>query len=694
MASEKKQQEDLMELYRKLRQPPEVVARFDGAKTAVEMLSNGSFVYYQNGEKIIGAHSSARVKDGRRVNTRTAKRCGSEIVDACDVFGKGKTVVNTFEEEGLVLTQRITMYDDADFLNVQIALKDTIKLTETNYLSAFETIYPDWTYKPLFLSLDQKMLLTPFDNDMWVRYESTPPRPGRTSYDVTAIYDERSNEGLVIGAVDFDTWKNAIQWAFNDARCVVAFSGVADASTHDTLPHGTIRGEQVASARFIVKWCADVRRGMEEYGTLCTKVVPARPWHGKVPFGWNSYSALAGVFKLKHWEEAGDYIHEELPEFGDEDGVTYINIDGARFNDDEMVELKEYVDTLHARGQKAGWYCAPCISHRAFGAFMKVAGTDTPISELFLKDFEGRIMPSMDSSTPLDVTHPLWEVHARNTVKRLVDLDVDYIKIDFLSHACVEGDFYNKDIRTGRQAINLAYSIISDEINKADKEIFVDLSIAPIFPYFLGHARRSCCDTFGHYDDTRYALNALNFGWWESGTIYAYGDPDHCALYHSTVDGRPVTTEIEAKSRLNMSVISGTVLLLSDNFGPVLSAEDHPYRPDYDDAAIVQGARERVKKLVNNKALMEVARIGKAFVPLYLKSDTTNIYTLKHEGRCFCALFNFEPDKQTVGFAPAQAGFPESGKIKCLNCGKEFEYDGCISAELEGYDSVIYEIFA
>ena len=146
------------------------------------------------------------------------------------------------------------------------------------------------------------------------------------------------------------------------------------------------------------------------------------------------------------------------------------------------------------------------------------------------------------------------------------------------------------------------------------------------------------------------------------------------------VDGRPVTTEIEAKSRFNMSVISGTVLLLSDNFGPI------------GDEDIIQGARERVKRIVNNKALIEIARFGKAFVPLYLKSDTTNIYTLKHNGRFFAALFNFEPDRKTVSFAASEAGFPESGRIRCLNCGKEFTYEGRISADLEAYDSVIYEI--
>ena len=60
-------------------------------------------------------------------------------------------------------------------------------------------------------------------------------------------------------------------------------------------------------------------------------------------------------------------------------------------------------------------------------------------------------------------------------------------------------------------ALNRVYSIIDEEIAKCGKEIFISLSIAPLFPYFLGHARRCCCDSFGHYDDVRYVLNALNF---------------------------------------------------------------------------------------------------------------------------------------------------------------------------------------
>ena len=93
------------------------------------------------------------------------------------------------------------------------------------------------------------------------------------------------------------------------------------------------------------------------------------------------------------------------------------------------------------------------------------------------------------------------------------------------------------------------------------EEIFVSLSISPLFPAGRGHARRCCCDAFGHPEDVRYVLNALNFGWWTQGSLYAFNDPDHTVLYNSVVDGRGPTGLCSARSRYYASVISGTVML-------------------------------------------------------------------------------------------------------------------------------------
>ena len=652
-------------------QEPKVLSRYDFGRSAAEILNDGSFFYLLDSCRIRHVHSRADSADGRTVNTRSAKYKGTEEYSGQDQMGIFLQLISTFEEQFLILKRHLYLYETGEIV-IRLELRDKrgAKI-RSRYLAPLDAPYPDKTGNPLFLSLDQKMLLVPYDNDMWARYESAVPRPGRTSYDVTAIYNEQTFEGLVVGAMDFDVWKNAIVWSAHDARAFTAFCGVADAATHDMLPHGIVSGESVISSRFVMFWSSNIKEGMVRYGALCTKFHPPRPWRGKSVFGWNSYSALGLGLKLSHWEEAGDFIRKELPAFCDEDGISYINLDGC-FGMSRK-EIRRIVDKLHANGQKAGWYAAPCIA-------MKFMSHLPPFSSMILKDERGQPLPPADGSLPLDVTHPLWEKYARNQIKSVLDLGFDYIKLDFLSHAGVEGRHYRKEF-TGRMALNHAYRIIENEISKAGREVFVSLSIAPLFPYHLGNARRSCCDSFGHMDDTRYVLNALNFGWWTNGTLYRYNDPDHLALYHSVIDGRPETAQSEARSRYLSGLISGTLMILSDNYGP----EGDPDR--------IHAARQRTKALANNQKLNELAQFGKAFVPVELGSDTASCYTLCHQGRYFAALFNFSAKQHMVGFSAPRGNLPIRGRTVSLWDGAENTYQGELNVTLDGFDCAIFEIF-
>ena len=640
---------------------PKVLSTHTLGRCEVQLLANGAACYHVDGEKIRPFHSCAESTDGRRIDTRTAKCRGTSEKDG--------TVVSLFEENGLRLRRDLTLRENGE-LTVRIFLAEKKgRPVRTRWLCPVDAPYPDKDGKPLFLSLDQKMLLVPYDNDMWARYESTVPNPGKTSYDVTTIFDEKTFEGLVIGALDHDVWKNAVSWSAHDARAFRAYCGAADAGTHDCEPHGAVSGEEVASARFVMFWCGDVRDGMERYGQLCTEVVPPRPWKAGPVFGWNSFSALGMGLRLRHWEVAGDFIREELPNFAGEKGVTYINLD-ACFGMSHK-EIRRIVEKLHERGQKAGWYGAPCICMGPL-EMLPIPGTLVPLKSLILEDSKGRPLPPADGSRPLDVTHPLWEKYARAQIKNVLDLGFDYIKLDFLSHGAVEGAHHLKNY-TGRMALHHAYKILEDEISKAGREIFVSLSIAPLFPYFLGNGRRCCCDSFGHIEDTRYVLNALNFGWWQSGTIYRYNDPDHLALFHSVIDGRGETTKGEARSRYLSGVISGTMMILSDNYD----------RPE---------ARERARSLANNAAVNALAGIGRPFRPVELKSDTTPFYTLTHDGRHYAAVFNFSAQEQTLSFRAARGGLPERGIAKNLWDGSETEYYGNLSVTLPGHDCAIFEI--
>lgn len=657
--------------------PPAVAVQAEEGTAGAKILDNGLTAYRMGGEEICKFYSQAEVVDGRKIDTRNAFLKSWEQRAVSDRTGKGVLITAIYQADDLTMRREITLCENGSLI-VQLFLHDGKQLTKTRFLAPFATPYPDGDGKELFLSLDQKMLLAPYDNDMWMRYESAVPACGRKSYDVTAIYEENSLEGMVIGALDFDVWKNAICWNAHDARSLTAFCGAADAGTHDICPHAPVSGEWVASSRFVVFWTEDIRRGMEQYGDLCAAVLPPRPWKSKsVPFGWNSYSALGLSLKLSHWQEAGDFMKEELPEYCDDRGVTYVNLDGAFGLDEE--EIKATIAKLHERGQKAGWYANPC-NWFAAGADMPAEGTERTIGELFLKDDRGNIMPAADGTVPLDVTHPAWEQMARATMRRLIGLGIDYIKLDFLSHGSVEGAHYRQEY-TGRMALSLAYRILAEEIDKAEQEIFVSLSIAPLFPYFLGNARRCCCDTFGHHEDVRYVLNALNFAWWTNGRLYRFNDPDHIPLYQSVVDKRSATTEAEARSRYYASVISGTVMMLSDNYGPE------------GDQAVIAASRERTLKFANVPEVNAVARLGKAFVPVEIRDGTTPFYTLNTEERHLAAVFNFEGRTSTLSFAAERGGLPGEGEF-CDICGGERKsYHGRIEVTLAAYDAVILEVF-
>lgn len=655
---------------------PEVISKEKYGKAEVEILENGTFFYMYDGIYIHHGFSKAMTEDGRKIDTRQAMIVSIEAIVKENALGSCKEITCLYEQEELLMKQCICLYEEGE-VTIQLLLKDKSGMTKTRYMAPFSTLYPDKKGKRLFLSLDQKMLQVPYDNDMWLRYESVVPHCGRKSYDVTAIYDEHTEEGLVIGALDYDVWKNAITWDAHDARMITAFSGVADEMTHDTCIHGVVEGEWVSSARFVIFWTEDIKQGMECFGDLCGKIRAPRMWtDGKVPFGWNSFSGLGMGLQLSHWEEAGDFIKEELPNYADQDGVSYINLDGAFGLDNERI--KSVIQELHARGQKAGWYAAPCCWIPMLGDYA-IEGTEYVMSDLYMKDHEGNVLPSMDGSIPLDTTHPAWEIHARSAIRFLVELDIDYIKIDFLTHGSLEGAHYDKKA-TGRMALNFAYDVLDDEIRKAEKEIFVSLSIAPLFPYYLGHARRACCDAFGHYDDTRYVLNALNYAWWTNRRLYQYNDPDHIALYYSVIDGREITTEEEARSRYCSAVISGTVMMLSDNYGPV------------GDEGSIEAARARTKKIANNPHINEIARWGQAFIPVEITDGTTPYYYLHYNGRKFVAIFNFTQEQQLCGCKASKFHMPENSCYMNLWTGVREDYTDRIDIMLEDYNAVILEI--
>lgn len=655
-----------------------IVYEIHCGRAGMQLMDNGAFFYLLDGERVQWAYSFAEAEDGRRIFTKTASMGKAIAEPVAGELGKGMEVTVDYEENGLILKQHIFLPDKAAWISVHCVLAQRGGNVASRKIAPILTPYPHRSGKPLFLSLDQKMILVPYDNDMWVRYESAPLRPGRTSYEVTAVYDEHSLNGMVVGALDHTRWKNGIACSLCDARSITAYSGVADAATHDALPHGCLRGPTVSSARFVMLWTTDVRLGLEEYGDLCACIQPPLCWNGPVPFGFNTFSGLGGNLTLDAWQAAGDLIHT-LPNFHDADGATYINLDAAFELDQER--LRGMIAAFHARGQKVGTYMAPFIaSPRQTLDEVLDAQSGTTTRELLLRDFMGRLLPAPDGLMPLDTTHPAWERSVRERLRGVVEMGFDYLKLDFLSHGAMEGNFYDPAIHTGRMALNRSYRIIREELERSEKPVFLSLSIAPLFPFGFGHARRSCCDSFGHGEDVRYVLNALNFGWWVSGRLYRYNDPDHIVLYRSVIDGREPTLVQEARSRYNAAVISGTVMLLSDDFGPD------------GDPQVVRHSRERALALADNPGINALARLGKPFRPVELKGEDCEVYLLKDADKWYAALFHFGQTPHALTVPCCRVGLPRKGRVLDMNRNLCWRYCDELAVALAPMDSAILEI--
>ena len=166
------------------------------SRISLYFYENNIIMYKLNNKPINWFYSLAYTKNNL-IDTRSAKR--SRIDFKKDT---NKAIIDvTYKKDNLKLIQHFEIEKNKNYFTIQLFLQSN-KQIESNCLIPLDFVYPNENANELFLSLEEKMILVPYDNDMWVKYESVYLTPGRTSYDVTAIYDDRKNNGLLIGSLD------------------------------------------------------------------------------------------------------------------------------------------------------------------------------------------------------------------------------------------------------------------------------------------------------------------------------------------------------------------------------------------------------------------------------------------------------------------------------------------------------------
>ena len=448
----------------------------------------------------------------------------------------------------------------------------------------------------------RQSLFVPYDNDMYSRYSSDAWKAPNGSYELGALYGPGC---LTVGSIDHDTWKSAVRFMQSGVR---AIAGVADKATHDSQPPPVVSGPEVRSPRFVVGSYGGWREGLERYADLNAAVHPPLRWPSGVPFGWSSWSGHKEHVNAEDARAATDFIHDKLPEFRN-DGTAFINLDSF-WDNLKPAQIQAFVRYAHSLGLKTGIYYSPFVG---WGRLTdRVDKTSNIYADIVLKGSDGKPLPKLDGGYPLDPTHPSELARIDRELKQFLDWGFDYVKLDFMTHGALEGRHYDPKVQTGTQAYNLAMRHIDAVLSRSaaapsseieNRQVFIDLSIAPLFPSGYGHARRVSCDVFANIGATEYLLNATTYGFWTNRRLYDFNDPDSACLYQPL--GEKPVSPAESRSRFTASVITGGLMMSGD---------------DFTKPAPLPAPRARVLSIFSNRALLNLARETPAFWPL--RNDT------------------------------------------------------------------------
>ena len=582
-----------------------------------------------------------------------------------DVFGDGEKY--TYIYSGLSgkesLEQVFYFYPSQDYLLTEAFLVSD-QQSSCNWIAPIMTKTSS-TFLPA--EGDNRLLYVPFDNDSFRGYSANPWGISSTSCEVTAIYDVISRQGLCLGSIEHDNWKTGISIGKGDRDNIgslVCYGGIADEQTRDVKAHGALAGKKIKSPKVFLGFFEDWCDGLEAYAKANAVIAPPKAWEKAVPFGWNSWGALQFNLTYEKAMEVSDYFKENLQNnhFVNPDQTVYIGLDSGWDCMNEE-QLKSFIEKCKSNGQIGGIYWTPFTDWARDPERTVDAAPEYKYKDIYL--YANGKPQELDGAYAVDPTHPAVEAMMKKTSGLFHRAGFEYVKMDFMTHGAMEADkWYNPEITTGIQGYNYGMKLL----NQYFGDMYINLSISPVFPAQYAQSRRIACDAWNQIKDTEYTLNALSYGWWQK-YIYQYNDADHIVLRDAT-DG-------ENRARITSGVITG-IYITGDDFS----------------AGGGKDAKEKSQKYLTNAAVNAVAT-GEVFRPVEGNGEKPeHIFVRKTpDGRFHCAVFNYSDQEQTTVLSLERIGLDKARgyQVKELWSGNETFATGQLEVTVPSKDVQLLE---
>jgi alpha-galactosidase len=615
--------------------------------------ADGSYMISASGVgAVLHAVAAAKV-DGRWLNAADYPRhIVTTTAEANGELGAAKvaTIRYTGRKDAPDLLLKLRAYSEVPFGDLQLtAINTTGALVEIQSLRVLEA---KGGGKDGILNLGgpaaaDRVLSDSFSEDrpaMQLRDLGDAEKNIHRAVGVQLLYNQQSGQSWFIGALTSDKFLSVLRLHMTSAGPVAAMASyeVDSTGTTELLIENSLQdspakdrvalslhlapGRELSSERMLFSVSNDYHHQLETYAHLVRDLHHARIT-APTPIGWWSWTAY--YFGLNEGAALSNaqWLSQHLKPLG----YQFFHMDeGYQFARGEYATpdaalfpqgVGAFEHKVMNEGLTPGIWTAPFeVSERSW--------IYTHHPEWLVHNAQGEpihigsVTNGVDNLYALDPTHPDAQAYLRNTYSTLVhDWGIRYIKMDFMEDSAIEG-FYHVPETTALEAQRIGIQTIRNAVGPdalLDKDGCELLN--PVGLVDMGRISQDTGHTFSSSKDAASGIAARYY----MNRNYYLADPDAFSVSTQTVDdqnwhggAKPLTLD-EAKVSIALSAVSGGLYEIGDDL-PTLGE-----------------AADRVT-LVENRDLLDMARLGRASTPLDLMTYETgdlqpSIFFLKQTSR-------------------------------------------------------------
>jgi hypothetical protein len=621
---------------------------------------------------IVRARSGAEV-DHRWLRSDDYPRHAARRSRFNDTLGAGTelVVICSGLQDAPDLSYSLRVYEAHPYVTIQVSLRNTTaREVRVEALRALEALGQDILALRGPAAAD-RVLSDSFSED-WppLKIYDLGAAPGGMHRAVGSqlIYNRGSARSLFIGALTSDRFLTVLhlQADVGGPARIAAFTvdstgtteiqrdfdlKQAPATNQIALSLPVAPGAELAGERLLLEAGGDYHRQLLDYGGAVRTLHRARV-AASTPIGWWSWTAFYAAINEAETRVNADWLAQHLKGLG----YRYFQVDeGYQYARGEYTTSNavQFPGGMRALGR---YVTAQGLTFGVWTGVFEVtsrAWVYQNHKDWLVKNAQGEPIASgkvFDQDTDviytLDTTHPDAQEYLRQTYRTMVrEWGVRFIKLDFMDTTAIEGYRYRPNT-TALEAQRVGLQILRDAVGE---DVILDKDGSPMLNAVgLVDTGRISQDTAHSFEATREAAPGIAARFYMHRNFFV-DDPDAFNLCpQQWIDSKEATADLPlaaAEASIALAAVSGGMYEIGDDL-PTL------------------GSRSERLALVQNRDLLDMAKLGRASSPVDLLSyraedEQPSVFFLQESARqSMLTVFNWTRGPRSHILTLTELGLP------------------------------------